>query len=591
MGSGFFSGVLWGVVIAGLGLGVVSLITPFPGPAIPPVSQMEEPTSPAKDADIVVPPPQKTEIAPDPQIADTIIPSETVSAPDMVPSATQAEEMVSVEEETSAEDPPLPMSSDPAEPMEQPAEEEDTAMTAETDVSEEPVAESPPAEPAMSEPVGMAAGGEPMEEPPLVPEVGNDAQTEAVAQDGLDPGPEEGARVEGELPFAAAEPQASDALPDTPPEAPQLPEISDMLETPPPDMDEAPVAPAEEIPAPELSRDDPPALPETTTEDPDPEIAEAPPLPPLTAEEQALVETAEALPEAVDDASSPDAGMSGSAPVILQPQSEPLPSVPPLSGEVEGVTADRLPRIGNVPPEPVEAGAATEAAKEDANQPAHIRYAREFENPAAKPVFAILLLDTGGAELDRERLAALPFPVTFAIDPTASDATSAERIYRQAGQEVVMLATGLPPEATPMDLEVAFETHAQVLQEAVAVLIPQAGEVQQERQLAQQMLAVLKEQGRGVLSWDQGLNPVEQIARREGLPNMTVFRALDGDGESVETISRYLDRAAFKAAQDGRVVVVGAIRPETVDALLEWVAGDHAASVALAPVTAAMEGR
>jgi polysaccharide deacetylase 2 family uncharacterized protein YibQ len=53
-------------------------------------------------------------------------------------------------------------------------------------------------------------------------------------------------------------------------------------------------------------------------------------------------------------------------------------------------------------------------------------------------------------------------------------------------------------------------------------------------------------------------------------------------------IRRYLDRAAFKAAQEGRVVVVGRTRPETVAALLEWTVEGRAATVALAPLTAAL---
>ena len=61
------------------------------------------------------------------------------------------------------------------------------------------------------------------------------------------------------------------------------------------------------------------------------------------------------------------------------------------------------------------------------------------------------------------------------------------------------------------------------------------------------------------------------------------FRDLDGDGEAAPVIRRYLDRAAFKAAQEGRVTVVGRTRPETVAALLEWTVEGRAATVALAP--------
>ena len=49
-----------------------------------------------------------------------------------------------------------------------------------------------------------------------------------------------------------------------------------------------------------------------------------------------------------------------------------------------------------------------------------------------------------------------------------------------------------------------------------------------------------------------------------------------------------LDRAAFKAAQEGRVVVVGTTRPETIAALMEWSIEGKGASVALAPISAVL---
>ena len=52
---------------------------------------------------------------------------------------------------------------------------------------------------------------------------------------------------------------------------------------------------------------------------------------------------------------------------------------------------------------------------------------------------------------------------------------------------------------------------------------------------------------------------------------------------------RYLDRAAFKAAQEGRVVVQGTTRPETVQALLEWTVEGRAGSVELAPASAVLQ--
>jgi len=304
--------------------------------------------------------------------------------------------------------------------------------------------------------------------------------------------------------------------------------------------------------------------PAAPADDPRPAAADLPPPPPLTAAEQALLlqpvpETATEVPPAA--AEQP----------VLRP-------VPGLGDGAAGVTTGRLPRIGDAPqPEP---------AAPQLDLPALQRFARPFENPAAKPLFALILIDSGSPDSDRASLAALPFPVTFALDPLAPDAASIAALYRAAEQEVIMLATGIPPGATASDLEVTFATHASALPEAVAVLDLESGGFQNDRPLATAVVPVIQGIGRGLLTWDRGLNAGDQVARRDGLAAAVIFRRLDGEGESARTVKRYLDRAAFKAAQDGRVAVVGTTRPETVAAILEWTVEGRAASLALAPVTA-----
>ena len=70
-----------------------------------------------------------------------------------------------------------------------------------------------------------------------------------------------------------------------------------------------------------------------------------------------------------------------------------------------------------------------------------------------------------------------------------------------------------------------------------------------------------------------------------------IFRPLDGAGESSLTIRRYLDRAAFKAVQEGYVVVIGDTRKDTVVTILEWTREGKGTGVALAPVTAVMSAK
>lgn len=274
---------------------------------------------------------------------------------------------------------------------------------------------------------------------------------------------------------------------------------------------------------------------------------------------------------------------------------EPTPS---LDGTVDGVTIGRLPRIGDAEPvpetdvapsaEPNPDGDPALLAEEIGDLPPLQKYARAFENPDAKPLFSIILIDTGGTDVDRAALAALPFAVTFALDPLAENAASSSKIYRDAGQEVIMVATGIPPGATASDLEVTFGAHAAALPEAVAVIDTEFGAFQADRPLATQVVPILKAQGRGLISWDRGLNAADQVARREGLASGMVFRKLDGKGENKAAVRRALDRAAFKAAQDGRVMVIGQTLPDTIAALMEWAVEGRASSVALAPVSAVL---
>ncbi|HMO73306.1 MAG TPA: divergent polysaccharide deacetylase family protein [Paracoccaceae bacterium] len=221
--------------------------------------------------------------------------------------------------------------------------------------------------------------------------------------------------------------------------------------------------------------------------------------------------------------------------------------------------------------------------------PPRLRFARPFENASGKPLFSIVLIDTGEPELDRTALAALPIPVTFVLDPMAPTAELAATIYRDGGQEVAMLATGLPPGATASDVEVTFAAHDNVLPQVVAVMDTERDGFQDNRILAAAVVPRVGREGLGLLSWDRGLNAAAQIARREGVAAATILRRIDAEGEAGPMMRRHLDRAAFKAAQDGRVVVAGTTRPETVAALLEWAVEGRASSVALAPLSAVMQ--
>ena len=128
-----------------------------------------------------------------------------------------------------------------------------------------------------------------------------------------------------------------------------------------------------------------------------------------------------------------------------------------------------------------------------------------------------------------------------------------------------------------------FGIHAAVLQAGCMQLGQALGK------LSAEVVTLLADQGRGLVTFDRGLNAADQVARREGLPTVTIYRSLDDEGEEAPLIRRYLDRAAFKAAQEGQVVVIGSTRADTITALMEWTVEGRAASVVLAPISALMQ--
>lgn len=215
------------------------------------------------------------------------------------------------------------------------------------------------------------------------------------------------------------------------------------------------------------------------------------------------------------------------------------------------------------------------------------RNARPFSNPEGKPLMSIILIDGGaGGGLDLTGLAAMTIPVTFAVDPMQMGAARTMDRYADAGFEVVALATGLPAGARAADLETTLGTNLSALDRAVAVMDPQTDGFSGNRELEQQAMAMAAQEGYGLIGWGGGLGLLENAARRNEAPVALIYRAFDADGVQAADISRALDRAAFKATQDGSVIMAGPARPETAAALLDWARGSQAAQVALAPVSA-----
>lgn len=534
---GFVTGVIWGGVVAATGLAVVSQVAPLPKPGTVAEGAVPQVDAPLPEA---------------PEAID--LPAETTALP--------------------SEDIPAPEPSAPTE--------------TETTVTGEIGAETAPSEELQPEILQKG--------PPAAAEdsdTSSDAEAEPVQAPGVEAGSTQGDATTG----AATAPESLPAAGETPAQAPEETVVEQMLAQPDlvddiaPDAPVLPAAPEAEVTvpgamveaAPGLSGAASPALP---GDEAAPARTDNPPAP-----EEALLQPApaeERLP----------------VPALIVPDA-PLPTVPDAApqgtdevGEtvlaVPGVRTDRLPRIGD------DANPATEEmASDDADTAALPEavlgttplelFRRDFDNPDAKPLFGIVLIDDGIPADERARLAALPFAISFALDPLREDSSEAARVYRAAGQEVIMLASGIPQGATASDLEQTFQALDMALPEAVAVLDRIEGGFQDNLDLARQAVPIVAEQGRGIVTYDRGLNSADQVARREGVPRATIFRVLDAEGESIPKMRNYLDRAAFKAAQEGRVLVIGQARPDTVAAILEWTVEGRAASVALAPVSVVLE--
>lgn len=213
-------------------------------------------------------------------------------------------------------------------------------------------------------------------------------------------------------------------------------------------------------------------------------------------------------------------------------------------------------------------------------------YAEPFDNPENKPLMAIVLMDDAKG-LGAEALQDFPYPLSFAIDPTDPLAKEKMARYRKSGFEVVLLAD-LPAAATAQDAEVSLSVWVDALPETVAILEGTKSGIQGNRELSGQVSAILGDTGRGLITQDNGLNTVQKLAVRAGVPAAVVFRDFDGAGQTPTIMRRFLDQAAFRAGQEGAVIMLGRVRPDTVSALLLWGLQDRVSRVALAPVSAVL---
>lgn len=289
---------------------------------------------------------------------------------------------------------------------------------------------------------------------------------------------------------------------------------------------------------------------------------EAPSAPATESSPSVAVETVE--PMTVDTSATSQASMESIEVVEVAQDSQTFEPDAPMSEDTSIVT-DRLPTITSSDSAPAEEPEAGEAEDN-------------------RPLMAIVLIDTGEFNIGPEALASFPYPITFAIDPLREDAIEAADKYAAKGFELLLTAD-LPQNGDASLPELAIKPTLESFEGITGVLEGTDGGLQGNMALAEGMLNMIESTDYGLVLRAKGLNAAQQQANGRNLPVDTVFRDFDGAGQNASVIRRFLDQAAFKARQEGSVIMVGRLRPATISALLLWGLQDRATSVRLTPIS------
>jgi polysaccharide deacetylase 2 family uncharacterized protein YibQ len=625
MGAGVFTGVFWGLVVSAIVVALVSLSAPLPqrpgeagGP--PPAEMVAEALSAPEAGDTPAETASTEEAQPEETAPEETAPEETASeetAPTQpaVPPALAALEGAqpgpSLDPQTggAVSTIPLPAGSEfnrppPEEAPVLPATDETPSVAVpaapQADVPDAPggVETAPAPQPDIAttplEPAQPDAADAPL------PEIGRDTPTapETLAPRPLvRPEPDAVAYTEAEsVPPPAAEapdtaPEVSEPVPDPVPDpAPdpvaEAPEAEDAPQAAPDTAD----APTPAGPEPDAPEPDAEAPSETAEADTDSETPASPPVvvqlvPPQESAPLAMVPLDD-LPPAGDADALPD------PPRLLQPgndedTAEVPRALPQIVSPARNVPEGGAATGSDVPVADLDGDApgAEADGDGDTDRPALEAYAMPFDAEESRPLMAVILIDQPDDRLDIETLTRFSFPVAFAIDPSRPDAAERAAIYREAGFEVLMLASVIPEGATATDTDVALSVARDRVPEAIAIMDTPESRVQSERMVLEATVGVAARAGQGFVAFPRGLNTAEQMAERAEVPAATLFRLLDDEDQRATVITRYLGRAEFAAAQEGAVVVAGRTRPDTVTALFSWALGDRNEGVAIAPLS------
>lgn len=593
MARGFLSGALLGGAVSVGVAGVASVVAPLRDGPLPQdgagqpavqsdvVQEPATPATPVQTDDIAVDADTEgaaEDVAVAPDLEDTAVvePTETP-----VENATPDEETVTAPVEAEPETGPAPEVSDAA-PGAATAPQESAALAGSPLQSEDATVQTGSNAPQLATPDTDTLGTiqTTTVQTPNVPQpsmiAGLDAPAAGAAsgqvaltqEDPVFPNPQA---------LAPMLPQGADQVViDTQPAAPRLPEMAQV------DPVEAPEAP---------SQTDAPAQSEAPVQsdvEAQPPAQVTPVAPPVLSEAPQTTEPEAPAPQAPQEAEPPT---ENGQVAMIAPSARPQIGTPAISlTDRDGGV--RIRRPGTDAQEPTEVTVITEEGATPTGDPRPIaQYAQPFSNPDNKPLMSIVLIDNGtsptAGAAGIAALRSFPYPVNFAIDGNLADAQERMQLYREAGFEV-MAMIDLPGGARATDVETTLGVTLSQLREVVGVLEGTAEGLQSSRAVSDQVAAILAQSGHGLVTQSKGLNTMPTLARREGVPADPVFRDFDSKGQSATVIRRFLDQAAFKAGQEGAVIMLGRLRPDTISALLLWGLQDRASSVAIAPISATL---
>ena len=197
------------------------------------------------------------------------------------------------------------------------------------------------------------------------------------------------------------------------------------------------------------------------------------------------------------------------------------------------------------------------------------------------------VIDTEGIDLiDPKLIAALPMPVTFAINPYSPSAEAVLRSLRAMKQEAVILAD-LSKGGSAEDIGSAVSGLMNTFPEVVGIMDSSGGRSINSQEAMLNIAKVLEIAGHGILVHQTSTDNIAKEFIKNGIPAVKVRRDLDDADQSEVTIRSYLDNIVFNAGNSTseNAVVFARLRPTTMSALLIWDLQDNSRNIAIVPLS------